>query len=318
MNNEEQVNLPIALPLDLLEKYRKVDQEFLSSLFQTNPAKAFSLWSDLYQEVLKKQPEGKRYHKGGEVHNMGICKLLLMSPLDSLNYFILGFIEDVLSTKTESGILPEDAPGAQNLRNIFKLSDEEFKRIRTFIKEAKSEMGVVQDPQIVLDKLEKSGAKGPMEKIARGFHPTISRGSNSISKIPGEWGNRVFIGGDYVNYFYVINMLKPLVQSNKYTPIIAYEFTKPDEMSIREQALLLLHNCKYAIFDITGRGGHLMEIERTFDYQTKAYYVCLEGQQPTAMLDHLKDKVLYFRDIDRDLPEKVSILFSSLGSSVKP
>lgn len=315
--NDGQINLPSALPSDLLDRYRKVDQEFLSGLFQTNPAKAFSLWNDLYQEVLKKQPKGKRYHKGGEVHNMGICKLLLMSPLDSLNYFILGFIEDVLSTKTESGTSPEDAPGAQNLRNIFKLTDDDFRRIRTFIQETESEIGVVQNPQIVLDKLEKSGAKGPMEKIARDFHPTIRQGVNSISRIPGDWDNRVFIGGDYVSYFYVLNMLKPLLQSNKYTPIIAYEFTKPDEMSIREQALLLLHNCKYAIFDISGRGGHLMEIERTFDYQTKAFYVCLEGQQPTAMLDHLKDKVLYFKDIDKDLPEKISILVSSFGSSTR-
>lgn len=313
MSIDENINIPIDLPQDLLDKYRQVEQEFMSGLYQTNPVKAFSMWSDLYQEVIQRQPAGKRYHKGGEVHNMGICKLFLMSPLDSMNCFMLGFIEDILSTKTESGTFPEDAPGAQNLRNIFQITEDQFKLIRTFVKEAVSELGVVKDPQIVLDKLEKSGAKSPMERSARGFKPTIKRDSYSISHIPSEWENRVFVGGDYINYFYVINMLKPLIMhSNKFVPIIAYECTKPDEMSIREHALLLLHNCKYAIFDISGRGGHLMETERTFDYRTKVYYICADGQQPSGMLDYLKNDVQYFKNIDIDLPDKISKLLSSL------
>lgn len=313
MSSNENVNIPLALPQDLLDKYRQVEQEFMSGLYQTNPAKAFSMWNDLYQEVIQKQPAGKRYHKGGEVHNMGICKLFLMSPLDSMDCFMLGFIEDVLSKKTESGTSPEDAPGAQNLSNIFQITEEQFKLIRTFVKEVVSELGIIQDPQTVLDRLKNSGAKNPMERFARGFKPTIKRDSYSISHIPGEWENRIFVGGDYINYFYVINMLKRLImQSNKFVPIIADECTKPDEMSIREHALLLLHNCKYAIFDISGRGGHLMEIERTFDYRTKAYYICAEGQQLSAMLDYLKNDVQYFKNIDIDLPDKISKLLSSL------
>jgi len=309
MNLNENVNIP--LPQDLLDKYRHVEQEFMSGLYQTNPAKAFSLWNDLYKEVIQRQPTGKRYHKGGEVHNMGICKLFLMSPIDSMNCFMLGFIEDILSTKTESGTSPEDAPGAQNLKNIFKITEEQFKLIQTFVKELMTELGVIQDPQIVLDKLEKSGVKNPMEKSARGFDINIKRNSYPIKEIPGDWGNRVFIGGDYVNYFYVINILKPLIiQSNKFVPIIASECIKPDEMSIREHALLLLHNCKYAIFDISGRGGQLIEIERTFDYRTKAYYICAEGQQPTAMLDYLKNDIQYFKHIDIDLPSTINKLLS--------
>lgn len=310
-------NLPTELPLNLLEEYRKIDLEFSSGLYQTDPSKAFSLWNTLYKKVLEKQPPGKRYHKGGEVHNMGICKLILMSPLESLNYFILGYIEDVLSTKAESGAQPEDAPGAKTLENIFHLTNEQFNLIKSFVVETIGEKGLIQNPKVVLNKLDKSGAKKSMEKEARKFHPTIKRVVRPFENIPGKWEERVFVGGDYVDYFYVINMLKPLISINKYIPIIPYEFEKPDEMSIREHSLLLLHNCKHAMFDISGRGGHLMEIERIFDYQTKAAYVCLKGERPTAMLDHIKDRIYYFKDIDNDLPSQVSKLLSSFKTTTK-
>lgn len=38
--DDDQANLPAELPSDLLEKYRKVDQEFLSGLYQTDPRRA--------------------------------------------------------------------------------------------------------------------------------------------------------------------------------------------------------------------------------------------------------------------------------------
>src|SRR3989338_7215691 len=130
MSNENQINIPINLPSDLLEKYREVDKQFMGGLLYSDPKKSFLLWNDIYQEVLRKQPIGKRYHKGGELHNKGICKLFLLSPIESLDLFILAFIEDTLSTKTESGILPEEAPAAQNLKNFFKLTESQFKLIK--------------------------------------------------------------------------------------------------------------------------------------------------------------------------------------------
>jgi len=313
MSNENQINIPINLPSDLLEKYREVDKQFMGGLLYSDPKKSFLLWNDIYQEVLRKQPIGKRYHKGGELHNKGICKLFLLSPIESLDLFILAFIEDTLSTKTESGILPEEAPAAQNLKNFFKLTESQFKLIKTFIKE-ESDKGVVQNPEVVLSKLDKNGVKSQMERSARKFAPAIKSNTEEISKIPGEWDDRVFIGGDCINYFYVINMLKILVKK-KFTPIIAKEFKIPDGMSIRHHALLLLHNCKYAIFDISGRGGHLMEIERTFDYQTEAHYICLEGQRPTAMLDWLKEEIIYIKNIDDDLPAKINNILSKFITS---
>lgn len=313
MNNEE-VNLPIDLPSDLLEKYRKIEQKFYGGLMQNDPAQAFSLWNDLYQEVLQKQPSGKRYHKGGEVHNMGICKLLLMSPLESLNYFMMGFIEDVLSTKTESGTLPEDAPGAQNLRNIFKLTDQQFNLIRKLVEETKLELGIVQNPQDVLNKLASYSEKQVIESVARKFAPNITPGAHFISQIPGEWEKRVFIGGDYVNYYFILGWIKKLVERARYTPILAKEF-KTQGMPTRDHALLLLHNCKYAIFDISAKGGHLMEIERTVDYKTNSFFVCLETESSSisAMLDYLKEKTQYFKDFN-DLSRKVGDFFSSINS----
>lgn len=299
MNNEEQqINLPVDLPSDLLDKYREIDQEFQGGLYQSDPAKAFSLWNDLYKQVLDRQPQGRRYHKGGEVHNMGICKYFLGHPLDSLNYFMMGFIEDVLSTKTESGTPPEQAPGAQNLKNIFGLTDIDFQLIRKVVEETKKELGVVQDPQYVMNKLSTYNQKQNIESRAKRHTRFITPNAYSISRIPGDWEKRVFIGGDY-GELYILDWIKKIVIENRYTPILAIEFQTPPEL-IHDYALLALHNCKHAIFDISSKGGHLMEIERIFDYRTNTLFVCQDSSASTitGMLKSLDRTTYMYKDYD--------------------
>lgn len=239
MTNNLQLNIPVPKPKDLEEKYREVEQSFFK-LIPNNPEPAFEMWNDLYNEVLKRQPENKRYHKGGEVHNMGISKYLSISPLDSLKYFMLGYIEDVLSTKTESGAKPEDAPGAQNLKNLFELKDKHFQLLRRLVSEAINEKGVVRDPQYVLDKLPAYTEKEEMERKAKKFSPVLRPNRYLISKIPGEWEKRVFIGGSYER-LYVLNWIALAVIKKGYTPIAALEFQSQAGLSTHNHALLLLH-----------------------------------------------------------------------------
>lgn len=57
-----------------------------------------------------------------------------------------------------------------------------------------------------------------------------------------------------------------MVEELGYQPILALDFDVP-EQKIRDYDLLLLHNCKYAIFEITFGNGHLVEIERASNYK---------------------------------------------------
>lgn len=90
-----------------------------------------------------------------------------------------------------------------------------------------------------------------------------------IDEMPSEWEKRVFIGGNY-------NLLATLREIGKYVeeyglqPIIAWDYKVPN---IHDDDLRLLHNCKYAIFEVSESAGELMELERCRDYRTRVLIV---------------------------------------------
>lgn len=111
-----------------------------------------------------------------------------------------------------------------------------------------------------------------------------------------------------------MNWLKSLVEKACYEPILAIEFKREGSMSIHEHALLLLHNCKYAVFDVSTKGGHLMEIERAFyDYKKEGIFICFENAFSTlsGMLDDLKPKLFSFKDFN-ELKQIINVFFKNL------
>jgi hypothetical protein len=93
----------------------------------------------------------------------------------------------------------------------------------------------------------------------------------SLSKIPGEYGRRIFIGGNYDNIT-VLREIQKIVSDLGYQPILALEFDVPTER-VHDVDLLLLRNCKYSVFEITMPNGHLMELERAKDYGVRTLMV---------------------------------------------
>lgn len=73
-----------------------------------------------------------------------------------------------------------------------------------------------------------------------------------------------------------------MVEELGYQPIIALDFDIP-ATEIRRYDLILLHNCKYAIFEVTFGNGHIIEIDRARDYEVQTllvYQVRDEKRQP--------------------------------------
>ncbi|MCK4240916.1 MAG: hypothetical protein KAX30_04780 [Candidatus Atribacteria bacterium] len=107
------------------------------------------------------------------------------------------------------------------------------------------------------------------------------RGWN-ISEIPGRYENRIFIGG---NYRFMVNLreIEMYVRENGFQPILACDFNMP-RSKIYEHSLLLLHNCKYAIFDVTSPAGELMEIQMTKYYGTTVLLVHKMDSRPSSMV----------------------------------
>lgn len=81
-----------------------------------------------------------------------------------------------------------------------------------------------------------------------------------ISDIPGKMEERVFVGGNYT-YLSLLRSIRNWIKQAGFTPILADDFDVPKN-KINEYDQILVHNSKYALFEITTDAGHLPEIER--------------------------------------------------------
>jgi len=274
-----------------LDEYSEVEKKFINALQVMDPSvieDSFSLWEKLYKKIKKAQPKDVRYHKGGEVHNMGMCKYYTLQTMEAFHFFMLGYIEDLLSENVE---VANKAPGGTNLKEIFKVSELEFKKIQQCLQDTVKKKGIVQDPQDILDCFSEFKMYEDLEKRVKKISLLIRPNRYpSVSHLPDEWEQRVFIGGDYESIYALDSIISPVVEFG-FRPIIAMEFKTPQDR-IHHDALLLLHNCKFAIFDISSKGEHMMEAERTLDYDTETLFVCKKEEEPrvSAMLTSLGKK----------------------------
>ena len=90
--------------------------------------------------------------------------------------------------------------------------------------------------------------------------------SLSVNSPPGNFGDRVFIGGNYRHGAALQNIKDAVVESG-FTPIIVAEFDIQAGTE-RDSSLTLLRQCKFAIFEVTTHSGYIAELERVVDYQT--------------------------------------------------
>jgi hypothetical protein len=110
----------------------------------------------------------------------------------------------------------------------------------------------------------------------------------SMANIPGEPATRVFIGGNYREQLAILLEMRRFVNSLPgWTAIFANDFDMPRERT-REESLRLLHNCNYAVFDVTSDGGQFVEIEHAPQYSV--------------------DFLLVFNTMDPSAPSKISAM----------
>lgn len=299
--NKEQAKQPnpFDFPVDLSEKYRETEQNFYSLLEAGRFREASNSWEDLYKQFLDRQKIlGHRLHKGGIVHNLGIVALLANNIELSFKNFMMGFAEDVASQAQGFAGEAEGAPGAQNLKTFFGVDKALFNLVKRIVEERVANEKF-NDPRLIFQEfwktqIETKDLKDRIEQLEK--TPFVINKRYTINQMPHVWNKRVFIGGNYSgdrlkNLFEI----KKAVIRNGYIPIMALEFNDL-EPSVHDHSLLLLHNCKYAIFDVSKDSGHLMEVERTFDYRTRTLFVYEEipEYRMTAMITSLGKELKKF------------------------
>lgn len=124
-------------------------------------------------------------------------------------------------------------------------------------------------------------------------------------KLPDEYDKRVFIGGNYDNIKILRDIQEAVHQLGLgLTAILPRDDVEVPLQDTHDWDLRILHNCRYAIFDVSVPGGELMEIERVREYgtQTLLLYQSRDEGPPSHITRMLRTCKLplkgYYRDVD--------------------
>lgn len=94
------------------------------------------------------------------------------------------------------------------------------------------------------------------------------KGRLPLDFLPGAYDSRVFIGGNYESISDLRDIRDAVFKLQAgFIPILPHDDFQIPPYQIYEWDLRLLHNCKYAIFEVTHPGGELFEIARCGDYK---------------------------------------------------
>ena len=95
--------------------------------------------------------------------------------------------------------------------------------------------------------------------------------------------------GSYSEHIAEISRIGDICAKLGFDPIIASRFETPSD-KVHHHSLMLLHECRTAIFEVSDDVGQLMEIERLRDYQVSALMLCQKDKtRLSAMLKTLFD-----------------------------
>jgi hypothetical protein len=210
--------------------------------------------------LLDRQPDGRRFHKGWSLHQLGLYLLFLNNGPGALEATFLAFAEDAMSLAEEQHdrLLELGRPAAHNLVYVFGIPGPPIadcaRMIRTLIEQGE----LFADPHDLL-------RVRPVAKLLDLAPAKTGR------RIPGLFmsrpEDRVWIGGSYKNGRLdgVLRAVRNHVDGLGFDGVIAADFSIPVQMGVDEHAIHLMTSCRRAFFDITLSGGETDEIAELAD-----------------------------------------------------
>jgi hypothetical protein len=239
----------------------------------------------MYNLRFEHQPRNQRYHKGYELHQIGMTFVLSGQAGKAMLYFLLAYVEDLLSKAIGHEDEADLMPAARNLREVYKVDESALSQLKNIIREKKLLDIVVGDPNNILMELRSGRSVAEITKPEQIPQIGVVE-KRRLGLFESDWEKRVFVGGSYSTHLSELNQIKKTCIEKGYDAVIALEFNIPKGKA-HHHALMLLHECSKAIFEVSYQAGQLMEIERLRDYGIKPLIVCQEGAYLTAMLEEL-------------------------------
>ncbi len=251
---------------------------------------ALEMVTNLYNKMLGWQTQyEKRLHKGYPLHSIGYI-LNCEKRREALKYFILAYVEDLLSAdiEDEADLFP---PGQTLLLNEYE--PEILESLKQIVANLKKNGGIPFAPEEVIRELGKSwqDLKSKVATERKGYRLKKSPIFDANSKRE----QRVFIGGSG-KLHPIINYMKDTVVRLGYHPVVVFDYDVPRVMDTRRKCIILLRTCKYGIFDLSEQSGQLVDINTLHDYDVESLLVWPKGKEKdiTEMLDGYKKHTLSY------------------------
>lgn len=218
---------------------------------------AIEAYQNAYQFIRNNQPLGVRYHKGYPLHNLGIALLWNGNVEAARTHFLEAYIEDTLTYRTPAVL---EMPAARALMGLFSITPDGLRAVSDKIERQSGASDVdTRDPQLLFAALKLSD-RFPQETV-----PRLEPAKRRPGMFASPWEQRVFVGGSYRAQVAAIHRIGQVCQAAGFDPVIEFQFEVPEAL-IHHHALMLLHECRLAIFEVSTDAGQLMELERCRDY----------------------------------------------------
>jgi len=90
--------------------------------------------------------------------------------------------------------------------------------------------------------------------------------------------------------------MKDTVVRLGYHPVVVFDYGVPEAMDNRRKCIILLHTCKYGIFDLSEQSGQLIDIDTLHEYDVESLLVWPKGKEKdiTEMLNGYKKHTLSY------------------------
>lgn len=296
MSNEQTVGLPEELNQEFQGMALANESLVLSQRYE----EAWKGFRQIYDMIQRAQPPDFRYHNGYALHQMGMTYVLSGKPGKALRYFILAYIEDLLSAAEDKEDDADEMPAAKNLRQVYRVTEDALNELTEIVRQKKRARRTIHDPNEIFKEL--AAGRLPLEVVEPSQEPDISAMKKEPGRFECDWENRVFVGGSYGTHWAEIEAIKTVCKNLDYEPVVSGEFRIPGG-DVHHQSLMLLHECSKAVFEVTEPAGQLMEIERLRDYQVRPLIVCQVNANLSEMLEALLKSQGYEVKRYRDIPE---------------
>lgn len=261
-------------PQDIIENIRKTELIAISEYNLRNFERSIQMYNEILELMYQTQIKINRpIHKGAPLHMIGINYNGMNNHSEAIRYILLAYVEDTLNADYENEDEADNSPAGQMMMNYYGVNVKLLNDIKLAVREKKrqGEWAEIIRPELIFEKIKlriKQGIISSGESPRIQIQPMVQTPTQHPFGFPQPWEDRVFVGGSYHTHMHVLRYIEQLIRALNFTPIIAFDVDINPERT-HHHTLLLLHTCKYAIFDVSNPAGQLMEIERTIDYQNE-------------------------------------------------